>query len=726
MKMTEHSNRYVWSRRIIGATMASVAVLWSAGAATGVSAQENGNTLILDPVVVTARKIEESVQRVPFGISVFDKNSIDRQRLRDTRSFAGETPGLNFVDTGVRGSNIPNIRGVGSFFPQSSDDASVPVFIDGVPVPLRAQDREFFDIQRIEVLRGPQNTVYGRNAQAGAISITTANPTSDREFEVGGEIANLGARRATGLVGGPLGEHAAGRLAVQYDTRDGDIPDLNLGDDARDRDLVNANSKLLWYPSDATDVSLALRYGNYDEQPTVGAFFENPDFPQIFLDTPHSYDLETLGGGLTVRHELGNATLTSVTGFNRYTSDLFSDDSDGLVFQALTGLPAAQFNNPNANFRIISEDDILFSQEIRLDGELANGVRWLAGVNLFRSELDFDFTFNRTGFILGDFSNRFTTTSYDGFGETTIPLTDSFSVSAGVRYAHEVRDFDGRFADRSGGTLGADARESASQSFNLVTGRAALTYDIHPELTAYASTARGAKAGGFQLADTDVARGFNTSRFDPAYTWSYEAGLRGSALKGVISASASAFFTDTEGEHVQVFEPLTFQSVIRNIDTQSYGIELEGTVRPTRGLTLSGGLALLDTEITGSEDPAVRSGNEVPFAPSLAFNLAAEYEQPLTVFGQFGDVFTRVEYRYVGARTVDPQNSFDLSSFDLINLRVGWDSERMSIYGFVTNLTDNTYAETAFAFGTGPNGERVSVGIPGQPRRFGVGASLRL
>lgn len=725
MKTKRQSFQKRRNRRPVGALMTSVAVVYGVSVAPGALAQESEDVVVLDTIVVTARKIEEPVQRVPFGVSVFDVDSIDRRRLRDTRSFAGETPGLNFVDTGVRGSNIPNIRGVGSFFPQSSDDASVPVFIDGVPVPVRAQDREFFDIERIEVLRGPQNTLYGRNAQAGAISITTANPTFEPLFEVGGEIGNLGARRAIALANGPLGEQAAGRLAVQYDTRDGDIPDLNLGDDARDQDLVNASGKLLWRPSSATDVTLALRYGNYDEQPTQGAWFENLDFPQLSLDTPQSYELETLGGGLTVRHDFGGATLTSVTGVNHYTADFFADDSDGLVFQALTGFPPALFNDPDADFRTIAEKDILVSQEIRLDGELANGVRWLAGINLFRSELDFDFTFNSTGFIQGDFDNRFTTTSYDGFGEVTIPVTDRLSISGGLRYAHEVRDFEGRFTDRSSGTLGADARETGSQSFDLVTGRAALTYDILPELTAFTSVARGAKAGGFQLADTDVARGFDASRFDPAYTWSYEAGVRGSVFGGALDVSASAFFTDTEGEHVQVSEPLTFQSVIRNIDTQTYGAELEGAVRPATGLTLSGGLTLLETEITGSEDPAVQSGNEIPFAPSLAFNLAAEYERPLAVLGRTGDVFARVEYQYVGARTTDPQNSFDLDSFDLVNLRAGWDSEQLSVYAFVSNLTDNTYAETAFLFGPAADGGRVSVGIPGQPRRFGVGARLR-
>ena len=170
---------------------------------------------------------------------------------------------------------------------------------------------------------------------------------------------------------------------------------------------------------------------------------------------------------------------------------------------------------------------------------------------------------------------------------------------------------------------------------------------------------------------------------------------------------------------------MTGEFVVENVDTETYGLELEAAVRPARGLTLSGGLALLETEITRSDDPDVEEGNEVPFAPSLSFDLALEYEHPVDVLGQDGSLFGRFEYQYVGSRTVDPQNTFDLDSFDLVNLRLGLNTVGLSVYGFVDNLLDKNYAETAFFFGNAASGGRVSLGIPGQPRRFGVGATVR-
>lgn len=730
MKIIRHCGP---AARPIGAHAAigSVAVFASAMMAPAAHGQDaaGGATvaeaLSLDPVIVTARKIEEDVQRIPFGISVFGAAALEREGITELRDFARNAPGLNLVDSGLRGANLPNIRGVGTFTPQSADDSSVPVFIDGVPLPIRAQDREFFDVQQIEVLRGPQNSLYGRNAQAGAINVTTVDPTFEPFFEIGGEVGNEAHRRLSAIASGGLTETLAGRIGGRFETRDGDFDDLNLGEEVRDQQLLNANGKLLWLPTDDTDVTLAVRYGVYDEVPTQGVWLENPDFPQQFLDRETSFETETIGAGLTVRHDFDAMALTLVSGVQYYRSDFVTDSADGLVLGAITGLPPEAFNDVTADFRTISDEDLQLSQEVRLDGELDNGIRWVTGVNVFHADFDFDVTFNNTGFVNGDFDNEFTTTSYAGFGEVTVPVTDRLNLIGGLRYTRENKDFEGQFRDLSGTALLARFDESGSEAFNLATGRFAISYDVLPTLTGFASVARGAKSGGFQLLDTDVANGLSQSRFDTAYTWSYEAGLRGTLLDGRWDVSASAFFNDTSNEHLLVFDFTTFESVIENADTETYGIELETAVRPVTGLTLSAGLAWLETEITRSDDPTVSPGNEVPNAPSLSYNLSAEYEHPVQSAGVDGLLFGRVDYQFVGSRTVDPQNNFDLGSYDRVNLRAGFQSGAISVYAFADNVFDETYAETAFLFGSTPDGGRASLANPGQPRLFGLGATIR-
>lgn len=699
--------------------------------AADVNAQEDDpqsppEVLILDGITVTARKVEEPIQQVPFGITVFGADNVERQRIVDVPTFARQTPGANIFDSGVRSAFSPSIRGNGSFAPLSSDDTSVPLFIDGVPVPLRASDREFFDIERIEVLRGPQSTTFGRNAQAGAISITTAQPTLEPFFQLGGEVGNLGFRRVTALASGPLTDSVAGRLAAQFDTRDGDIPDIVRDEDTRSEDLVTVSGKLVWTPAETSDVTLAVRYGYYDEEPTQGALRENTDFPQLALAPPSSLITELAGMGLTARHDFEAATLTSVTGVQYYSSDLKIDETDGLVFSALTGFPLEAFSDPNADFRDQSEDQIQVSQELRLDGELESGTRWLAGLSFYRADLDYTLDFTGPNLLDGNFVNDHTTTSYSVFGEVTVPLADNLRGIVGLRFTREHKDFQGRYTDTSGSGVVSSFIEDESVAFNLITGRAALSYDFTPNLTGFISVSRGAKAGGFQLVDPDVTRGIPTSDFNASYTWAYEAGVRGVLFDGLLDLSASAFFNDTKDEDVSVFQLLPiFQSVTENVDTQVYGLEVEAAVRPTDGLTLSGGLALLRTEITSSDVEDIVPGNETPFAPGVSFNLATEYEHPLTVFGFDGSAFGRIDYQYVGSRTVDPQNTFDLDPYDLVSLRVGWDSDRLSIYGFVDNLFDEVYEEATLVGGLTPEGDNVSFAIPGQPRRYGIGARVR-
>ena len=696
----------------------------------GVGAQdavdpELADVISLDAITVTARGIEEPVQQVPFGISVFNAPRIERERVRDARSFARNTPGFNFFDSGVRGSNIPNIRGVGSFFPLSPDDTSVPVFIDGVSIPVRSQDRELFDVERIEVLRGPQNTIFGRNAQAGAISITTADPTFTPEFEIGAEIGNFSARRIQAIASGPFSSTLAGRISGQFDTRNGDFDDINLNDDVRDQQVVNANGKLLWLPGESTDASLAVRYGNYDEQSTEGVLLDDPGFPRASLDTPFSYDLETIGSGLTVTHDFGALTLTSITGIQYYTSAFSSDNTDGLIFSVIRGVPPAALNDPDNETRNVDEENLQLSQEFQLEGELENGTRWLAGFNFFRSIFEVDTRFNVENFVVGDFAEEIDTTSYSAFAEVTVPVTERLRAIAGLRFTHEVKDFENSFSGFIFTGIPSETSQDDSRSFNLVTGRAALSYDFLPALTGFASVSRGAKTGGFQLLDLDSAFGFETTEFDTATTWSTEAGVRGTLLDGRLDLSASAFFNDTTDEQVQVFDVESLQFVLENLDVQTYGIELESTARPVDGLSLSTGVGFVQTEITASDDPAIAVGNEVPFAPSITFNVAGQYDYPFDILGHEGGLFGRAEYQFVGSRTVDPANSLTLESYDLVNLRVGWDSDRVSVYGFVDNLLDETYAESAFSFGTSPAGDAVHAAIPSQPRRFGVGVRLR-
>ncbi|MEM9249394.1 MAG: TonB-dependent receptor, partial [Pseudomonadota bacterium] len=193
---------------------------------------------------------------------------------------------------------------------------------------------------------------------------------------------------------------------------------------------------------------------------------------------------------------------------------------------------------------------------------------------------------------------------------------------------------------------------------------------------------------------------------------------------GRFDFATSVFYNDTKDEHLQVFDLATFQSVIENADTESYGFELEAGYQATDAWRLEGALALLEAEITRSNDPTVSVGNDVPFAPSLSLGLAVEYASDLTLFNKAGEFSARAEYQYVGERQIDPQNRDVLDSYGIVNLRFGWQHNSTQIYAFADNVFDETYAESGFVFGNSPSGDLVSIGVPGQSRRIGLGVDM--
>lgn len=677
-------------------------------------------------IVVTARLIEEPIQRIPFGVTVIDTADVDNRAIDGSLSLSRATPGLNSAGFGVRNGFFPNVRGVGSFFPLSGDDASVPVFIDGIPLAVRSQDRDLFDVQRVEVLRGPQNTLYGRNAQAGAISITSIPPSFTPAAQINGEVGNDGYGRFEAAVTGPLTEDIAGRIAVRVRTNGGDVLNDAAPEVMRSGNVANLAGSLLWDISESTEARLNVRYGNYDEIPLGPLFADFPTFPRAFQDTSPIYELETLGVGLTVEHEFGNGiNLTSITGFQTYQTFFTQDDSDGYIFEAITGFPAVFANNPAADFRVIQDDDVQLSQELRLDGAIGDGGSWVGGVSFYRNALDLSAEFNSTGFVIGTFDNDFVTNSYSIFGEVTYPVTDALRVFGGLRYTLEQKDFETVFTDGSGGTLGISASDTGDETFNLLTGRAGITYDLVPTVTAFASVARGGKTGGFQLGDLDVRAGRSVSSFENALTWTGEVGVRGTLLDDRISFAASGFFNDTKDEHLQVFDLTTFEFIIENADTRTYGFELEGAFQATPWLSFDGSLAFLETEITDSDDPTVSSGNEVPYAPRLSFAVGTEVQQDLNVYGYDGAVIARAEYQFTGDRKGDAQNLVSLDSYGLVNLRVGWSGEHLDVYAFAENVFDTDYVDAIGIFGNGPTGAPVTSASPGLPAQYGAGLTLK-
>ncbi|MFC3227847.1 TonB-dependent receptor [Marinibaculum pumilum] len=689
--------------------------------------------LVLAPVTVTARRFEEPLALVPFSLSLVDGAALQERGIRDTRDLYRSIPNFNFTDSGLPEANLLNIRGIGAS--SAFVGPSVTYYVDGVPLPARMFDQQFLDLRRIEVLRGPQGTLFGQNAQAGAVSMVTEDPTARPAFELGGEVGSYGERRLSATASGPVTARLGGRLAADLAHRDGDIRNLQYSGpnslasddrDIREQTIGKIGGKLRLLAGDATTATLSGRFQRDRQRPTTGVLLDGPGYPANALDPQPRNDMDSGGAVLDVQHDFAFARLTSLTGFQAYDLALETDITDGYIAAASSGLPVWAFANANA-VRRIDERSSQWSQEFRLDGGGAGGFRWVGGVSALHA--DFASTTDITSPALpnGSYAAEIGTTNLAGFGEVTVPLLTGLRAVGGLRFTHERRDFDGRFTGRAGGAPAVPSfSEAGDVSSGFLTGRAGLSYDLAAGLTGYATIARGAKAGGYPFYNQAAAFGIAQQAYRGSATWSYEAGLRGTVAGGRLDLSSALFLNDTKDEQLFTFNPAAGQFQVQNADTRTYGGELEFALRPVESLTLRGDLALLQTAITRSDaNSGLQDGNDLPYAPAFTASLGADYLLAARPLGLPGDFILGAEYQYVGSREIDPANSHRLSGYGLVNLRGGWQGDGADIYGYVRNLLDADYVQSGYRAGVSTTGSPVIGVVPGQPLSFGIGARLR-
>ena len=687
----------------------------------------------LGEVTVTSRRFDEPLQKIPFSVSAVTEQQMEERRIYDTRDLYRWIPNFNFTDTGIPEASLVNIRGIGSS--SALIGPAVTYYIDGVPMPQRVFDIQFLDLSRVEVLRGPQGTLFGQNSQAGAVSLVTNDPGDRPQAQIGVEFGNYNMRRFQPTAGGPIGGKVAGRVAVEYYGRDGDIDNIlyagpnRMWSDAkviREQSLGAFNGKVKVDAGDNTSITLAGYFQRDRQQPTTGAVVNASSFPRNSFNPVPQNDIDTGGGSITIVHDLGFAKLTSLTGFQAYGLGLRADITDGFLSGAVSGLSPFVFG-PSNTYRQINESLTQWTEELRLDGQTSGGIRWVGGFSALYSDFGSTTDIASPALPNGNYAATQRTTNLAVFGEVTVPVVERLRAIAGLRLTHEDKLFQGFFRGRPGGPPAVPFfSEQGTVLTNFVTGRVGLDYDVTRDVSAYATIARGERSGGFPIYNQNAAIGSPSPAFRNSWTWSYEAGLRGRMLDKRLAINFAGFINDTTGEQLFTFNPLAAQFRVENASTLTYGSELELTALPVAGLTLSANLALLGTRVT-QVDPgsSVAVGNAVPYAPNVTSSLAAQYLWPAEHLGLFGNLFGRVEYQYVGSRAIDPANSYTLDPYGLVNLRAGWSAERFDIYGFLQNLFDTRYAVSGFRAGANGGGQSVIGGVPGMPLTVGLGGRIR-
>lgn len=693
-------------------------------------ANPDDTAIELEPIVitVTARRRDEDPQNVPIGMTVVRDAGATTAPSASNASLARAAPNMAFFDGGGVYANAFSIRGIGSISPLSSDDTSAVMYVDDVPQPAYGIAPSLFDTERVEVLRGPQGTLFGRNTQAGAINVVSRRPTFDPAFTVGGEVGSHGYGVGQFTANGPLiPDTLAGRLAMQWNGFGGDIPNVAAGGTEGGLSIGAARGSLLFTPDDQTEALLTVNYGHETTHSPRFMWRDAPNFPVSATDPKTLNEGEMGSGNLRIRHEFDSFVLNSQTAFQRVTSSTANDATDALVYSRMPQRPGAipTYAIPGADILDFSLAENTFLQEFRASSLPDSPVAWTTGVNYYRMES----AAGREGHALtppftlqgGLQDNNLLVNSYAAFGEITVPVTERLKATFGLRGTHEEKE--ARYQYRGNGLPGLPMRydQKASLDDDFLTGRAVLSYDWTPSVMTYASLSRGYVTAGFPTYSFNSTFSKPESAFPASTSWTYETGFKSQLLDDRLTLNGSAFFNDVKNGHLLLFSTsqVAFSTVA--LDYQTYGGELELTAKVTPDFDLFGGVGYTLGELkdvpTGSV-PGVKSGNRVPNVPEFTGNIGAEYRWSGETIGLPGSFAARASYQFVDDRAADIANSFDLRAYGIVNAKLSWQTGDVTVYGFANNLFNERYEAWGQSFGT------VATVRSGQGRVVGVGTSF--
>jgi len=670
--------------------------------------------LELETMTVTAQKREENVQDVPASISVFSDIQIEDAGIKDTLDLTRFAPNVY-----VRHDTAQNkivIRGITSFIGSLYSPAGF--YVDDVNFPLiYMHNPKLFDIERVEVLKGPQGTLYGRNSESGVINIITRQPDNELRGKIFGEYGNydtehgnVDSYRTGGSISGPIvRDKLYLGLAGQWEDSDGFMKnEYDDDEEAGKIDRINGRATLRLTPTDRWDISLTADAMDTDDNQGYMRFLDGPfetDRHAINWDGEYYWDQEGNGQNLRVKYEGDALNLLSVTGRRDYEEKIATD------------IDMSPF--PTMGSYSVKDENELLSQEVRIYSPTNHGpFEWLAGLYGFKEETDIDFL----DFLGSDRITDIDIKGYAVFGEGTYTFFDRLHLTAGLRY--DYIDLEGdqtyKFIDMMGDPQSIDFGKDFDN--DEILPKFSIAYDFTDNIMTYVSVSRGYLAGGYHYSQATSEENFT---YDPKYIWNYEIGTKTSWLDNKLMANLSAFYIDIKDKQVAEFDPILIVPEITNAaEAHSMGVELELQARPIQGLDFFAGFGYTEAKIddwTATEMDMMTyqfvtydyEDKYLPDAPKYTYNLGIQYRHKIGFFG-------RVDLLGTGSFYHDAKNRIKEDGYELVNLRLGYEIEHFDIIFWCKNVFDEEYETVRFEWAGAGVG-----GMDGEPRMFGTTVTYR-
>lgn len=696
--------------------------LWS----TAAISQETSTPFDLGTIVISSTKRDVSDLALPIASTVLSAEDVPVQTLDPTEEIARQSPGTNFVDNSRFSDSYLTMRGVATLGNSLNNlDNTVGFSIDGVPTSISGLNAPLLDVDRIEVLKGPQGTTFGRNALAGSINIVSrvADGVRQRKVELGFGTDGFGLIEATSggwIVPGKL----AARGVIRLETFDGDIPNLVIGGTDGAADISAGRVALRFTPDDTLTIDVAATFSKNENTDPSNILRETARIPISGQDIRPRNEQQIANASVTVEKEFEALRFTSVTSFQDVRTEADSDFTDAFLFAAASGLPPTFFNNPNQDVLFFNEDERIFNQEFRLSSLDGAPLKWVFGASYFQSDFDFSRFGTSTVFpgFNGTVNNVIDSETIALFGDASVSLGKRWTISGGLRFARDEQTLRGNYISNGFPGTVPTFLQNVRFSDDYTTGRAALSYAWSDQISAYASIARGYSSGGFEKGTQFAPFGAASVPFRPAQSWTYEIGTK-AQITDNLRFDGAFFFNDVSDGQLSAFDAPTLTVFFANQDYESYGFEGRVNTSITSRLNVSAGISLIETKLVNvtaaSAAAGAAPGNKVPQVPEMAANLRVNYRFNLNQSGVQGNFVASASYQFVGERFSDIRNAGRLPSYHLVNLRLGWQNDKLSVYAFANNVFDRRYLHSAVPIVAG-----ASASYAGRGRIVGVGLSV--
>lgn len=692
------------------------------------ASSETPQVTTMEEVNVTAQRRRQNIQEVPIAVSVISPAVLDTQRIESVSDIGKLVPSMNITRSG----KVPSIflRGIGNNSASPGQEQNIALYVDGVYYPSLSADVFSFDnLERIEVLRGPQGTLFGRNSTGGVIQIVTQDPTQDTEGRFSAGYGNYDLKQASAFISGGIADNLAANFGVRWsDQGEGwgrnvyDGKDVNLGRD------VSVRTKVVFTPEDGTKLTLGGFYSRTAQDfgssrqmlpgtPTLPPGFDSIDFTGSIYDRNANYpSLDTTkqhGANLRLDQNVGFADLVSISAYMvtdaTQRSDVDQSPIDRLHVESLDRTRS-------------------FSQEVQLQSRPDSPFQWVTGLYYFNATAG-NIPQQQAGSLIGvgtyrDIWGIQKTESYSGFGQATFPVFDDLTkLTLGLRYTADDKSLKGRIETPAGVTTTA----SASDDWNNLTYRVALDRQLTDKTLAYASVSTGFKSGVYNVVS------ITSPPVAPEHLTDYEIGMKTELFDRRLRLNTAAFYYDYKD--IQLLRQLGPTTLIQNAaNAQLYGLEVEATAAPVDGLMLNLGLSLMKDKYLNFKDAVANTpgsdglgvtrifdatGNKLQRTPGSTVNFGVDYTWRTSV-GGFG---AGVNAYYNGGFFWDPENRLKQKAYTLADANLRWHSSEsgLQVQLWAKNIFDKQY----YSYVTSSRGSP-DTGAPGAPRTFGISFSYDL